>query len=473
MKNFKDFLYMIFENEDETGSVLTSDDFIKIYKMNYQYDMMKQSRFQGHPTRRDNMLKGVIKKATPLTEKVLDGLILVFHEWLEHHALLDAEKWAEKRTEDVEVDFHGDNNETFILSPYYEYLRYSERDRGNIYPWSMDVNNKIDEFLNDYFDKVFHQYTIPNSVLYDNWVDVIKDDLLIMFQNDLSGLDVDDDDYEEVNQKINNLETDPEDIIRETLYADLLPLLQTAIDNNYINGEKLSKELYQYMVFPLWEEYWMDRGIADTRNTIEDIYSKLIEAKESNDLSNRFKIINIAINAVHQGGRMFEYIIRKFDKIDYELLDDLSNQDVTEYNNELKRAGFMVDDTVKWEPYTESFYNKMMGKLNERFKQILESTMSDLDVDKTEFENQLNSRFGIELDKYRDQLVGGVADNLSVEEIVQVPIEELLKGIEVEFEHTNDPYKAMEIALDHLFEKPPQSFNYYKMLAKGESELGI
>lgn len=43
---------------------------------------------------------------------------------------------------------------------------------------------------------------------------------------------------------------------------------------------------------------------------------------------------------------------------------------------------------------------------------------------------------------------------------------ELLEGIKVELEHTNDVYIAMLIAMDHLYEIP----NYYTLLERMEKK---
>lgn len=74
----------------------------------------------------------------------------------------------------------------------------------------------------------------------------------------------------------------------------------------------------------------------------------------------------------------------------------------------------------------------------------------------------------------KNQIKGGLADNLSLKDIAEkhkVSIEEIKKqlkaGIEVEMEHTDEPSKAMEIAMDHLTE----SSSYYTELAKMESKF--
>ena len=108
------------------------------------------------------------------------------------------------------------------------------------------------------------------------------------------------------------------------------------------------------------------------------------------------------------------------------------------------------------------------------FKSFLkEFQMSDLDISKQELGSILKQKYKIDLDAFQDQLLGGVADNISLEAILRIPKKELLKGIEVEFEHTSDPYKAFEIALDHLLENPPESYKYYIGLEKMENDLGM
>lgn len=72
-----------------------------------------------------------------------------------------------------------------------------------------------------------------------------------------------------------------------------------------------------------------------------------------------------------------------------------------------------------------------------------------------------------------EKLVGGKADNLSLEDIAKkhnVSIEkikgQLKKGLNIEMEHTNDKEKAKEIVMDHLTELP----DYYDRLDKIENK---
>lgn len=66
-----------------------------------------------------------------------------------------------------------------------------------------------------------------------------------------------------------------------------------------------------------------------------------------------------------------------------------------------------------------------------------------------------------------NQIDGGLAKNMKVWEITTIPLKQILKGIKVQFQHTPDVSKAIEIALDHLY---GEDKFYYTHLAKMEAE---
>ena len=78
-----------------------------------------------------------------------------------------------------------------------------------------------------------------------------------------------------------------------------------------------------------------------------------------------------------------------------------------------------------------------------------------LDVAKKHFDNHL--------EEHLDKLPGGLADDSEPEDFDQ---EQLVKGILVEKEHTEDEEVALEISMDHLEEIN----NYYNELAELEAE---
>lgn len=64
---------------------------------------------------------------------------------------------------------------------------------------------------------------------------------------------------------------------------------------------------------------------------------------------------------------------------------------------------------------------------------------------------------------FKQRLKGGKADNIDPSRVDQ---KELMKGIHVEFEHTNDVLTALEVSTDHLAEDPL----YYSKLEKMENK---
>lgn len=64
----------------------------------------------------------------------------------------------------------------------------------------------------------------------------------------------------------------------------------------------------------------------------------------------------------------------------------------------------------------------------------------------------------------QEKIKGGKADNMDPSQFDQ---KQLMKGIHVEFEHTNDVKTAMEICMDHLIE---DDF-YYDKLEKMEKNV--
>lgn len=78
--------------------------------------------------------------------------------------------------------------------------------------------------------------------------------------------------------------------------------------------------------------------------------------------------------------------------------------------------------------------------------------------------------------EHDNQLQGGHADGYTVRDIAnhhnvseEQIIDQLGLGINVEMEHTDDPYKSIEIAMDHLYEIP----DYYDRLDEMETKAGI
>jgi len=112
-----------------------------------------------------------------------------------------------------------------------------------------------------------------------------------------------------------------------------------------------------------------------------------------------------------------------------------------------------------------SLKDDMMRSLNRAFQEINPSDAQGM-LDKQ------SSLSAMKNDVTEDKIEGGLADNLTIEKIadkhnvdVDKIVDQLVKGLEVEMEHTSELNVAMEIAMDHVSEDP----KYYDKLSKIES----
>lgn len=71
----------------------------------------------------------------------------------------------------------------------------------------------------------------------------------------------------------------------------------------------------------------------------------------------------------------------------------------------------------------------------------------------------IQDTFGVDVDKFKPSISGS---KVKKSDIGKFAPKNLLSGIRVEFEHTDDPMMALEITLAHLNEKS----NYYDLLKK-------
>lgn len=74
--------------------------------------------------------------------------------------------------------------------------------------------------------------------------------------------------------------------------------------------------------------------------------------------------------------------------------------------------------------------------------------------------DELKKEFGLNIYVFKNKIEGGKADDFKLDDLKKIDLKELIKGIKVEQEHTDDLYRAMEIALDHLREQE----DYYTKL---------
>ncbi|MEJ5227098.1 DUF5661 family protein [Thermodesulfovibrio sp.] len=97
------------------------------------------------------------------------------------------------------------------------------------------------------------------------------------------------------------------------------------------------------------------------------------------------------------------------------------------------------------------------------------ATAGDEDAKKFEqYRRAIKKEFNIDIAKFKERLKGGKADG---KKITKYDLNQLLMGIKVELEHTNDRMTALEIATDHLEEFPDYYTRLLKMEEEAEKEL--
>lgn len=79
------------------------------------------------------------------------------------------------------------------------------------------------------------------------------------------------------------------------------------------------------------------------------------------------------------------------------------------------------------------------------------------------YRTAIKKDYGIDIKEFKDQLKGGKADG---KDITKYDLKEILMGIKIEQEHTNNKMIALEITMDHLEEIP----DYYTRLIEMEEE---
>jgi hypothetical protein len=324
-------------NFDETD--IYGDEIRKIfemfYELEYKYNTITSPHFgfNGNPVRKENIIKIYENKAREVNSFLAKTFMIVFEEWLEKHALLSAETWARARVQET-MDF-GSIEES-IGAMVGEYKRYS----------GMQVE------ANEAFRRMIRLITsnINNYPEFKDFLEIFIEDRKDMYRNDLTNLK----EFNENNSKnfktikkaeewIDNLTIDDFDA-EDLLYIDSIQDLVNYFEN-YNSYEEVLVEMYEKIVFPLWLDYWSGQGIEETREKVEEQFESL-KKLESLPIKQQFVVVNLATNAVHQTGSMMDYYEQRYG-IEKRDLDNLSNQDVSEWQLELKEIGVVFPDSVK------------------------------------------------------------------------------------------------------------------------------
>jgi hypothetical protein len=108
------------------------------------------------------------------------------------------------------------------------------------------------------------------------------------------------------------------------------------------------------------------------------------------------------------------------------------------------------------------------------FRQLIESIESG-DIKYDSYRKAIKDKFDIDINDFKNNKVsGGKGDKFKSKDITKFELKQILKGLEIEQEHTTDKLIALEVVLDHLEEFKKYYIPYLedmeKLAKKGDSK---
>jgi len=329
------------------------DDFegslYRLYEFEYKLSMLKNRPFSGMEKRQQNIMSKLEESLEYELSEIKTTLIGSFHNWLEFHAILTPQTWANKRVELNEEIYGGGMGyeETMVYkeslqSIIDEYMRYKKGGPNerwyNAYQspnWESAFSTMLAEALQniDKFPTLQRMHNIflqgekeyLENELYDMGFEEFGRNYGQEFTNEV-----------EAENFIENYEIDLSDLMHNYGTEEFMNMA-----NQHINVSGFFIELYQNLVFPLWFDHWKSQGIEGTRENVEEVYKKL---QTQGDINQEIVNVQLALNTTHQTGDMIEYIESDTGSSNLaDLFSDLSNgKYISEWNEQLKAIGIQI-----------------------------------------------------------------------------------------------------------------------------------
>lgn len=291
-----------------------SDNLRSIYEWEYKYHKILQQDI--FPKRKERMLQTIQENLAPVFKSVADSLASVYGEWLSAHAITEPNQWAGQRLESTKEYSDEAGALEIAVAEYNRYNQSGDIEQDflqacyvSLEPWAEEmVESDIQLYegqLNSlYQDEQYDEESIEESKSQIEYLVSLRDE---------GGLEL-------VRYYVENMYGFNEFI------GSVVPSLSSV--------DEIIRDFYEYAVFPAWYDYWSDRGIDEIREKNEEVYNSLINL-DPTDMGGASATINIALNNVHASGSMLEYVEERFDDVNKNLLDELSNADTSEWDEDL------------------------------------------------------------------------------------------------------------------------------------------
>lgn len=305
----------IFPDSDSLLDMLFS-----VYEWEYKYHKIKNSQ-NTNKVRKEKVLERIEREVTKLLFTVADKLLVVYNDWLSSHALTNPEEWAKVRY--MSGLKSGMPVQHILTNALNEYRRYADASPEQayyrfIYTNYAELSEKIQEII-----------TLKKNAIQED-INIEDDpDELSYLQSQLN----------EINQiYLSN----PNQVIS---YLDYEELMEDVVLTSILeeDPEELIVNFLENDVFEMWYLYWGAQGIDETRERVEQMANELNNIG-GKPLSEKFTIINKALNTAHQSGSMMEYVQEEYD-IGFDELNKLSNLDTNKWDTDLNYHSLKAMDS--------------------------------------------------------------------------------------------------------------------------------
>jgi len=277
----------------------------KMYEYEYKQQAIKNWKFDGLPSRYENIQKNIQDELITSTVYVKNILLQILDQWLNEHTY-DPYTWGLQRIKNMNCT---NNLEIFynIIKDYYNHKIIID-----------NQNQKID------IDRINFRYFDRNK---DGqlFIEVMQ----IMIKNY--------DDCPTFKQLIN--------LENKIIFQSPIDFIQNVSSNPAIVLTLLI-EIYGKVVFPLWKHIWGTETILKIKENIQNIYNNL-NTTDLKDYGNMFSWTNVALNSTHRTGKMLKRVENITNTTNLKnFLDDLTNgKDINNWNKDLNEKGFYLSKT--------------------------------------------------------------------------------------------------------------------------------
>ena len=300
------------------------DNLKVIYEWEYKYHKVKNMS-QINDDRKANILNAIEKKITPILDDVIDKSIDTFKNWVDLHDSENPEVRAKARLEYFfEEGFSFKDMLDIIKSEYKETSVFYSVPEDSDYLRLMYESSK-DIFINTIFPAV-------------------KEEEILFASDDLDYYREQGDEgairgVEEYVSEMESYDSEAWMSVLEDKYSYdeelYIGFLTNILDD--VELDAIITNLYAYeLPERLWEINSSNfENYEGTFDNIVEIYNQLVNA---DSFTEKFKVLNIALNTVHNSGSMLEYFNMKGYWIDEDSLKSLSDSDTTEWDRELAQG---------------------------------------------------------------------------------------------------------------------------------------